>query len=87
LAHQHYTSRLFVSDLIAGVTVGLVALPRAMAFAISSAMTPQAGIYCAVVTGFIISALGGLYVQIGGPVVADRMIWRERPRPSQPPAA
>ena len=70
LALRHYTAQLFVSDLIAGVTVGLVALPLAMAFAISSGMTPQAGIYCAVVTGFIISALGGSYVQIGGPTGA-----------------
>ena len=62
--------QLFVSDLIAGVTVGLVALPLAMAFAISSGMTPQAGIYCAIVTGFIISALGGSHVQIGGPTGA-----------------
>jgi sulfate permease, SulP family len=70
LALRHYTPRLFVSDLIAGVTVGLVALPLAMAFAISSGMSPQAGIYCALVTGFIISALGGSYVQIGGPTGA-----------------
>ena len=70
LALRHYTPQLFVSDLIAGVTVGLVALPLAMAFAISSGMSPQAGIYCAVVTGFIISALGGSYVQIGGPTGA-----------------
>ncbi len=70
LALRHYTPQLFVSDLIAGITVGLVALPLAMAFAISSGMTPQAGIYCAVVTGFIISALGGSYVQIGGPTGA-----------------
>ena len=59
-----------MSDLIAGVTVGLVALPLAMAFAISSGMSPQAGIYCAIVTGVIISALGGSYVQIGGPTGA-----------------
>jgi len=70
LTLRHYTRQLFVSDLIAGVTVGLVALPLAMAFAISSGMSPQAGIYCAVVTGFIISALGGSYVQIGGPTGA-----------------
>jgi SulP family sulfate permease len=70
LALRNYTTQLFVSDLIAGVTVGLVALPLAMAFAISSGMSPQAGIYCAVVTGFIISALGGSYVQIGGPTGA-----------------
>jgi SulP family sulfate permease len=70
LALRQYTPQLFVSDLIAGVTVGLVALPLAMAFAISSGMSPQAGIYCAVATGFIISALGGSYVQIGGPTGA-----------------
>ena len=70
LALRHYTPQLFVSDLIAGVTVGLVALPLAMAFAISSGMSPQAGIYCAIVTGFIISALGGSMVQIGGPTGA-----------------
>ena len=69
-ALTRYSSRTFVSDLIAGVTVGLVALPLAMAFAISSGMTPQAGIYCAIVTGVIISALGGSYVQIGGPTGA-----------------
>jgi sulfate permease, SulP family len=70
LALRHYSRRIFAADLIAGVTVGLVALPLAMAFAISSGMTPQAGIYCAIVTGFIISALGGSYVQIGGPTGA-----------------
>ncbi len=69
-ALTHYSTRTFVSDLIAGVTVGLVALPLAMAFAISSGMSPQAGIYCAIVTGILISALGGSYVQIGGPTGA-----------------
>src|SRR3954469_9797736 len=57
-------------DLIAGVTVGLVALPLAMAFAIASGVSPQAGIYCAIVTGFLISALGGSKTQIGGPTGA-----------------
>jgi sulfate permease, SulP family len=70
IALRSYTRQTFVSDLIAGVTVGLVALPLAMAFAISSGMSPQAGIYCAVVTGFLISALGGSMVQIGGPTGA-----------------
>src|SRR5688500_20330855 len=69
-ALRTYSSRTFTSDLIAGVTVGFVALPLAMAFAISSGMTPQAGIYCAVVTGFLISALGGSNVQIGVPIGA-----------------
>jgi SulP family sulfate permease len=57
-------------DLVAGVTVGLVALPLAMAFAIASGVPPQNGIYCAVVAGFTISALGGSQVQIGGPTGA-----------------
>ena len=69
-ALRQYSARTFASDLIAGGTVGLVALPLAMAFAISSGMSPQAGIYCAIVTGVIISALGGSYVQIGGPTGA-----------------
>jgi SulP family sulfate permease len=69
-ALRQYTGRQLAADVVAGVTVGLVALPLAMAFAISSGMTPQAGIYCAVVTGFIISALGGSTVQIGGPTGA-----------------
>jgi sulfate permease, SulP family len=67
---RHYTFDKFVHDLIAGVTVGLVALPLAMAFAIASAVPPQAGIYCAIVTGFLISALGGSKTQIGGPTGA-----------------
>src|SRR5205814_4845278 len=59
-----------LSDLIAGVTVGLVALPLAMAFAIASGVSPQAGLYCAIVTGFLISALGGSKTQVGGPTGA-----------------
>ena len=70
LALPTYSRRTFVADLIAGLTVGLVALPLAMAFAVSSGMSPQAGIYCAVVTGLIISAFGGSNVQIGGPTGA-----------------
>ena len=70
LALRGYTLATFRHDLIAGVTVGLVALPLAMAFAIASGLSPQAGIYCAVVTGFSISALGGSRVQIGGPTGA-----------------
>ena len=65
-----YSRQTFVHDAVAGVTVGLVALPLAMAFAIASGLTPQAGIYCAVVTGFLISALGGSRCQIGGPTGA-----------------
>src|SRR5215831_17783047 len=67
---QGYTVQKFFSDLVAGLTVGLVALPLAMAFAIASGVPPQSGIYCAVITGFLISALGGSRVQIGGPTGA-----------------
>ena len=70
LCLKDYSARIFAADLAAGVTVGLVALPLAMAFAIASGMTPQAGIYCAVVTGFLISLLGGSRTQIGGPTGA-----------------
>lgn len=70
LTLRHYTAHDFVSDLIAGLTVGLVALPLAMAFGIASGVTPQAGIYTAVIAGFLISALGGSRVQIGGPTGA-----------------
>ena len=65
-----YAPNTFIADLIAGVTVGLVALPLAMAFAIASGLSPQAGIYCAIITGFLISALGGSQFQIGGPTGA-----------------
>jgi sulfate permease, SulP family len=65
-----YSFDALVSDLIAGVTVGLVALPLAMAFAIASGLPPQNGIYCAIIAGFTISALGGSRVQIGGPTGA-----------------
>jgi len=65
-----YDRQKFLHDLGAGVTVGLVALPLAMAFAIASGLPPQAGLYCAIVTGFLISALGGSKTQIGGPTGA-----------------
>jgi SulP family sulfate permease len=67
---RDYNLQKFSADLLAGVTVGLVALPLAMAFAIASGVPPQAGIYCAIVTGFLISALGGSRTQIGGPTGA-----------------
>jgi sulfate permease, SulP family len=70
LCLREYNANKLVRDLIAGVTVGLVALPLAMAFSIASGLTPQAGIYCAIVTGFLISALGGSKTQIGGPTGA-----------------
>src|ERR1700687_3845919 len=67
LSLKDYTWNKFAADLLAGVTVGLVALPLAMAFAIASGVAPQAGLYCAIVAGFLISALGGSTTQIGGP--------------------
>ncbi len=70
LCLRGYNLNKFGHDVLAGVTVGLVALPLAMAFAIASGLTPQAGIYCAIVTGFLISALGGSKTQIGGPTGA-----------------
>jgi sulfate permease, SulP family len=70
LCLRQYSWRIFGDDVIAGVTVGLVALPLAMAFDIASGVTPQAGIYTAVIAGFLISALGGSRTQIGGPTGA-----------------
>jgi MFS superfamily sulfate permease-like transporter len=69
-ALRDYTSRNFLADLVAGITVGIVALPLAMAFAIASGVKPAAGIFTAVIAGFLISALGGSRVSIGGPTGA-----------------
>jgi SulP family sulfate permease len=69
-ALKNYKRSDFVADLTSGITVGLVALPLAMAFGISSGVTPQAGIYTAIIAGFLISALGGSKTQIGGPTGA-----------------
>lgn len=69
-ALRGYSWKVFAADATAGVTVGLVALPLAMAFAIASGLPPEAGIYCAIVTSFLISTLGGSRVQIGGPTGA-----------------
>lgn len=65
-----YTRQQFVADLTAGVIVGIVALPLAIAFGIGSGVTPERGLYTAIVAGFLISALGGSRVQIGGPTGA-----------------
>lgn len=65
-----YNRTQFASDAIAGVIVGIVALPLAIAFAIASGVTPDRGLYTAIVAGFVISALGGSRVQIGGPTGA-----------------
>ncbi len=67
---KNYSRQDFHHDLVAGLTVGIVALPLAMAFAIASGVKPEAGIFTAVIAGFIISALGGTKVSIGGPTGA-----------------
>lgn len=67
---RNYNSKTFMSDLLAGVIVGIVALPLAIAFGIASGVTPEKGIITAIVAGFIISLLGGSKVQIGGPTGA-----------------
>ena len=69
-ALRGYSARDFSHDFASGITVGLVALPLAMAFGIASGVTPQAGLYTALIAGFVISALGGSRVQIGGPTGA-----------------
>ena len=65
-----YTAGQFRSDLFAGVVVGIVALPLAIAFAIASGVSPERGLYTAIIAGLVISALGGSRVQIGGPTGA-----------------
>ena len=65
-----YSLEKFGRDLVAGLTVGLVAIPLALAFAIASGVAPQAGLYTAVIGGFLVSALGGSKLQIGGPTGA-----------------
>ena len=67
---KSYSRAQLIADLTAGVIVGVVALPLAIAFAIASGVTPDRGLYTAIVAGFIISALGGSRVQIGGPTGA-----------------
>ncbi len=67
---QGYSREQLGADIAAGITVGVVALPLAMAFAIASGLKPEAGLFTAIIAGFIISALGGSKVQIGGPAGA-----------------
>src|SRR3954452_8300412 len=67
---EGYTRERLMRDLISGVVVGIVALPLALAFAIASGVPPDRGVYTAIVAGFLISALGGSRVQIGGPTGA-----------------
>ncbi|HZJ79889.1 MAG TPA: SulP family inorganic anion transporter [Dysgonamonadaceae bacterium] len=65
-----YTKAKFMADLMAGIIVGIVALPLAIAFGIASGVSPEKGIYTAIIAGFIVSAFGGTSVQIGGPTGA-----------------
>jgi SulP family sulfate permease len=67
---KNYTRQQFGKDLLAGIIVGIVALPLAIAFSIASGVSPEKGLYTAVIAGFIISAMGGSRVQIGGPTGA-----------------
>ncbi len=67
---KNYSAAMFLTDLTAGFTVGIVALPLAMAFAIASGVKPEAGIFTAVIAGFLVSSLGGTRVAIGGPTGA-----------------
>ncbi|MEG1837857.1 MAG: sulfate permease [Bacteroidaceae bacterium] len=67
---KHYSKATFASDLMAGIIVGIVALPLAIAFGIASGVTPEKGIITAIIAGFIVSFLGGSRVQIGGPTGA-----------------
>ncbi len=68
--HRGYRFSTFKKDLLAGLTVGIIALPLAMAFAIASGVDPERGLYTAIIAGFLISALGGSRIQIGGPTGA-----------------
>ena len=67
---KNYSKELFYKDLMAGIIVGIVALPLAIAFGIASGVTPEKGLFTAIIAGFIISFLGGSKVQIGGPTGA-----------------
>lgn len=69
-ALKNYSKETFMADLMAGIIVGIVALPLAIAFGIASGVSPEKGIITAIIAGFIISALGGSKVQIGGPTGA-----------------
>src|SRR5437870_7606954 len=71
---EGYTRERLMRDVIAGVVVGIVALPLALAFAIASGVPPARGLYTAIIAGFLISALGGSRVQIGGPTGAFAVI-------------
>src|SRR5438309_4074423 len=68
--NEGYTKQYFFNDLFAGISVGVIALPLALAFAIGSGVPPERGSFTAIIAGFLISFLGGSRVQIGGPTGA-----------------
>lgn len=70
LSMKHYTKEQFVKDLISGIIVAIIALPLSIALALASGVTPEQGLYTAIVAGFVISLLGGSKVQIAGPTAA-----------------
>ena len=70
LSLQHYSKEDFVKDLISGIIVAIIALPLSIALALASGVSPEQGLYTAIVAGFVISALGGSKVQIAGPTAA-----------------
>ena len=67
---KDYSKQQFISDVVAGLVVGVVAIPLAIAFAIASGLSPEKGLFTAIIAGFLISALGGSRVQVGGPTGA-----------------
>ncbi len=87
ILRERYGVRDFKADIVAGLTVAIVALPLSMAIAIASGVTPDRGLYTAIVGGFLVSALGGSRFQIGGPAGAfivlsrrhRRAVWRRWP--------
>ncbi|WP_218186106.1 SulP family inorganic anion transporter [Marinifilum fragile] len=70
-----YNSQSFQKDLFAGIIVGIVALPLAIAFAVASGVSPEKGLITAIIAGFLISFLGGSRVQIGGPTGALSLLF------------
>jgi hypothetical protein len=79
-ALKGYTRARWFADMGAGITVGIVALPLAMAFAIASGLKPEAGLWTAIIGGFLVSLLGGTNVQIGGPAgrLHRHRLWHRR---------
>src|SRR5687767_6498175 len=67
---EGYSRQIFLADLLAGVTVGVIAIPLALAFAIASHVSPERGLYTAIIAGFIVSLLGGSRVLVAGPTGA-----------------